>query len=69
MTDRHTTRDAILTYLQVDTEPVALCRVVKYMKVMHKVEYGAVRECLRRLCKAKVIAHPSRGMYQWGDRG
>lgn len=66
MKDRHATRDAILTYLRVDTEPVALRRIVKYMRQMHRVEYGAVRECLRRLKQAGVVTSPHRGMYQIG---
>lgn len=65
--NRHATRDALLHYMQVDTQPVALYAIKRYLFVMHHVKPGAVRECLRRLLKAGVITHPQRGYYQWGN--
>jgi hypothetical protein len=62
----HSTREALLTYLRVDPQPVALIAITRYMKVMHKKDSGAVRECLRRLMKAGLVTNPSRGIYQWG---
>lgn len=64
MTQRHTTRDAVLTFLAADPEPRPLVAMYRYMKMMHKVDAGAVREQLRRLVKEGVIRHPSRGFYQ-----
>jgi hypothetical protein len=61
----HSTREALLTYLRVDPQPVALIAITRYMKVMHKKDSGAVRECLRRLVKGGQVAHPARGIYQW----
>ena len=62
----HSTRDAILTFLRTDPQPVALLAICKYMKQMHKVDSGATRECLNRLCKVGMVIHPGRGIYQIG---
>lgn len=66
MSARYATRDAVLTYLQVDPAPVAVRRILVYMGKMHHVGAGATRECLRRLLSAGAIAHPARGFYQIG---
>ena len=65
----HTTRECILAYLRVAGEPRPVIQITRYMRVMHKKDAGAVRECLRRLMKEEQITHPARGVYQWIDQG
>lgn len=64
----HTTRDAVLTYLRVDPAPVSIRAITKYMRQMHRVDSGAVRECLRRLAREGHVVHVERGIYQIGNR-
>ena len=61
----HSTRDAIITFLKADSEPRPLLLICRYMRQMHRVQYGATRECLRRLCNAGIVTNTSRGYYQW----
>jgi predicted transcriptional regulator of viral defense system len=61
---KSTTKECILTYLQVDTEPVALYLIHRYMAQMHRVSYGAVREQLARLRKAGAIERVGWGKYR-----
>ena len=69
MSGNHTTREAVLTFLGADSEPVALIAICRYMRQMHRTDNGAVRECLRRLLKEGKVAHPARGFYQRIDQG
>ena len=65
----HTTREAILTYLEVVEEPAPVIAIVRYMERMHRVDAGAVRTCLYRLHKQGRIRHPQAGWYQRIDTG
>ncbi len=51
----HTTKDALLTYLRVDDQPVALYAVKRYMQTMMHCSSGAINTCLWRLCRAGVL--------------
>ena len=63
MNNNHRTRDAILTYIEVDPEPRALHMITKYMHTMHKVDKGATRESVHRLYKRGLLVRTSRGYY------
>lgn len=62
----HTTRDAILTYLSVDDQPVTLGAICAYMRLVYKTDRGTVRACVHRLLKAGRVRHPATGFYQRG---
>jgi hypothetical protein len=58
------TREALLTYLRVDPQPVALYAIKKYLYVMFHVKHSATREMLRRLCREDLIERVGRGIYR-----
>ena len=66
MTRYHATRDLILTYLYVAGEPRPVQRVIRYMRQMHRVEEGATRTQLWRLCQAGLAERVDLGWYQIG---
>ena len=66
MTARHATSALILTYLRVANEPRPVQRVIRYMKTMHRVEEGATRTQLWRLCQAGLAERVDLGWYQIG---
>ncbi len=66
MTARHATRNALLTYLRTVGEPRPVQRVIRYMRQMHRVEEGATRTQLWRLCQAGLAERVDLGWYQIG---
>ncbi len=66
MTARPATSALILTYLRVAGEPRPVRRVIRYMKTMHRVEAGATRTQLWRLCGAGEIVRTEPGWYRIG---
>ncbi len=60
----HTTRECILTYLEVVEEPAPVIAICNYMRKMHRVDAGAVRTCLWRLAKQGRIKRIDVGVYQ-----
>jgi predicted transcriptional regulator of viral defense system len=65
----HSTREAVLTYLEVVRDPVPTWAIVRYMDRMHKVDAGAVRTCLYRLHTQGLIRRVQVGVYQRIDTG
>ena len=64
MTARHATKTLILTYLRVANEPRPVQRVIRYMRTMHRVEEGATRTQLWRLCQAGEVERVGVGEYR-----
>ena len=69
MTARYAVRDAILTYLRVANEPRSVLIIARYMQRMHKIERGAVRTQLWRLCQAGLVERVGVGEYRVAPGG
>jgi Mn-dependent DtxR family transcriptional regulator len=69
MAYKHTTRDAVLRYLQMSGGRRSVWAIVRYMREIHGVDGGATRMMLQRLHSKGLIEHPKRGYYQWGLTG
>lgn len=68
MAYKHTTRDALLTYIRTDTEGRHIRRIERYMAQMHGVRPSTTREALRRQCKAGVL-EVEKGHYRMAPAG
>ncbi len=66
MAYKHTTRDAVLRYLQMTGGRRSVNAIVAYMRDYHHIDGGATRMMLQRLHARGLIEHPKRGFYQWG---
>jgi len=61
---KHATRDALLTFIRMDSEPRHMVRIIRYMRMMHGVKPGATREALHRLAKLGWIERLADGRYR-----
>jgi hypothetical protein len=61
---KHTTRDAVLRYLQMSGGRRSLGAIVVYMCEYHRVKPGTTRMMLQRLYARGLIKRPRWGYYQ-----